>query len=55
MSLSKNLEKKLAGEKAAAALRLRHLQFASMVSWFRVFSRVRDVSEEPEQSFTLPT
>ncbi len=30
-----------------------HLQFASMVSWFSVFSRVRELSDEPENNCAL--
>jgi hypothetical protein len=33
--------------------RAAHLQLASMVSWFSVFSRVRELSDEPENHCAL--
>jgi hypothetical protein len=55
MSLSKNLEQKRGLEGSAQMLNLKteYLQLASMVSWFSVFSRVREVSEEPAHCGTL--
>ena len=41
------------GGEMRAGGRPAHLQLASMVSWFSVFSRVRELSDEPENHCAL--